>query len=210
MHSDRDATSVGLYAILFGLFYWPIETLIHWEFFSNEDFITLLFHPEANEAWMRLLISGSFIAFGIYVHRIIRIERLLNKELMHQQRKIRQVIDSAHEGYICIDSTSVITDWNPMAEKMFGWSRSEAIGKPLLDTIVPDRFHKAHHLGMQTYLENSTGPWLYRTISTVARNKNGKEFDVEMAIIPLSSGEEQEFYAFIRPAGPLELDSTKW
>lgn len=56
---------------------------------------------------------------------------------------------------------------------------------------------------MKNYLKSSSGPWLYRTVTTTARHKNGNEFDVEMAIIPLSSGDEQEFYAFVRNAEQL-------
>jgi len=210
MKSDNGNVHIGLYAALFGILYWPIEALIHVIFFNQGEFSDLLFHPEPNEAWMRILISASFIAFGYYAHRTIRHEKQLNKILRQQKVRVRKVIDSAHEAYVCIDSRSIINDWNPMAEKIFGWSRSEAIGKSLLETIVPKRFHQAHHQGMQTYLENSTGPWLYRTVTTMGRHSNGSEFEIEMAIIPLRSGDEQEFYAFIRKAKPQEHDSSKW
>jgi len=210
VNSDRKNIHIGLYAIIFGLLYWPIETLIHVFIFRQGGFMELFFTPEPNEAWMRLLVSASFIAFGIYAHRTIIHEKALNKILRQQQTRMRKVIDSAHDAYISIDSDSIINDWNPMAEKMFGWSRNDVIGKSLLDTIVPERFHQAHHQGMQTYLENSSGPWLYRTITTMARHSNGKEFEVEMAIIPLRSGEQQEFYAFIRHAKPEEIDSSTW
>lgn len=142
----------------------------------------------------------------LYAHKAIRQQRELNKTLLLQQARIRRVIDSAHDAYISINSSSVITDWNPMAEKMFGWSRSEAMGKTLLQSIVPDRFHQAHNHGMKNYLKSSSGPWLYRTITTTARHKDGNEFDVEMAIIPLSSGDKQEFYAFIRNSKQMTSD----
>jgi PAS domain S-box-containing protein len=87
-----------------------------------------------------------------------------------------------------------------MAEKIFGWSRSEAIGASLLDTIVPERFRQAHEHGMKVYLNDGSGLWLYRSITTTARHNDGSEFSIEMAIIPLSSGDEQTFYAFIRKA----------
>ena len=189
---------IGLYAIIFGVLYWPIETLIHVIIFKEGLFFDVFFKPELNEAWMRLLVSVSFISFGLYAHRTIRQQRELNKILRQQKARIRRVIDSAHDAYISIDSASVITDWNPMAEKMFGWSRSEAIGKTLLESIIPERFHQAHNHGINNYLKNGSGPWLYRTTTTTARHKNGNEFDIEMAIVPLSSGDEQEFYAFIR------------
>jgi PAS domain S-box-containing protein len=198
MRFDFKADRIGLLAIAFGLFYWPLETLIHVTIFDEENFTEALLSPSADEVWMRLLISLSFIAFGIYAHRTIRQQQDMNKLLQQQKVRARSVIESAHDAYVCIDTNSVITDWNPRAEKMFGWSRSDMIGKTLLETIIPERFHQAHQHGMQTYLINGNGPWLYKTVTTSARHKHGSELQVEMAIIPLSSNEQQEFYAFIR------------
>ena len=200
MQFDFKEESVGLLAIAFGLLYWPLETLIHVAIFDEENFTEALLSPSVDEAWMRLLISLSFIAFGIYAHRAIRKQQDMNKLLQQQKVRARSVIESAHDAYVCIDTNSIITDWNPRAEQMFGWSRSEAVGKTLLETIIPERFHRAHQHGIETYLANSNGPWLYKTVTTSARHKHGSEIQVEMAIIPLSSDKQQEFYTFIRKA----------
>jgi len=198
MRFDFKEDRVGLLAITFGILYWPLETLIHSTIFNEGDFTAIFFYPDADEAWMRLLISLSFIAFGIYAHRAILQQRDLNK-LLHQQKiRARSVIESAHDAYICIDTNSIITDWNSQSEMMFGWNRSDVIGKSLLGTIIPQRFHQAHQHGINNYLINSNGPWLYRTVSTSANHKQGHEIQIEMAIIPLSSGKQQEFFAFIR------------
>ncbi len=189
---------VGLLAITFGLFYWPLEALIRVTCFGGSSFSEAFLSPSADEVWMRLLISLSFIAFGIYAHRAIRQQRNMNKLLLLQKARARSVIESAHDAYVCIDTSSVITDWNPRAEKMFGWSRSDAVGKTLFETIIPERFHQAHQHGIHTYLLNGNGPWLYKTVTTSARHKHGSEIQVELAIIPLSGDEKQEFYAFIR------------
>jgi len=188
--------NIGRYAIVFGILYWPIETLIHLFVFSEGSFIDLFF-PETHEVWMRLLISASFIAFGIYANRAILHQQELNQTMMTQRNQLRRVIDSAHDAYISINDKSIIIDWNPAAEKIFGWSRSEAIGMPLVETIVPDRFHQAHQHGMKVYLKDGNGPWLYRTLTTIARDSSGNEFDIEMAIVPINSGNELTFYAFI-------------
>jgi len=193
-HSSR----IGIYAMIFGALYWPFEALIHVVVFKEGAFIDLLL-PEPHEAWMRLLVATSFIAFGIYANRVIRHQRELNQAIKRQQKQLRKVIDSAHDAYVSIDSESVITDWNPTAEKLFGWERDEAVGKTLMQTIVPDRFHHAHDFGMKTYLRDGSGPWLYRNVATTARTKDGREINVEMAIVPINIGDERIFYAFIRP-----------
>ncbi len=199
-HSSR----IGLYAIAFGILYWPFETLVHLFIFSEGTFLELFF-PEIHEVWMRLVVSSSFIAFGLYANRVIGEQKQLNQAIQRQQKQLRRVIDSAHDAYVSINSSSIITDWNPTAEKMFGWTRKEAIGKTLMETIVPDRFHQAHAFGMKTYLKDGSGPWLYRNVATTARSKDGRELNVEMAIVPINIGDERIFYAFIRPATTLKL-----
>jgi len=198
MKFDFREDRVGLLAIAFGLLYWPLETLIHVTIFDEGGFVETFLYPSANEAWMRLLISLSFIAFGVYAHRAIQQQRDMNKLLRQQKARARSVIESAHDAYVCIDTNSVIIDWNPRAEKMFGCARSEAIGKPLLETLIPERFHQEHQYGIQNCLDSSNGPWLYRTVTTTACHRKGHEIQVEMAIVPLSSKDKQEFYSFIR------------
>jgi len=191
--------NIGRYAIIFGILYWPLETLIHLFIFSEGTFFDLFF-PEIHEVWMRLLISASFIAFGIYANRAIIEQQELNEAMRTQRNQLRRVIDSAHDAYVSINAESIITDWNPAAEKIFGWSRKEAIGLPLVETIVPEQFHQAHKHGMDVYLKDGSGPWLYRTLTTTARDSDGNEFDIEMAIVPINSGNELTFYAFIHKA----------
>ncbi len=188
--------NIGRYAIIFGIIYWPFESLIHVFVFSEGSFLELLF-PEIHEVWMRLLISASFIAFGIYANRAIQQQQELNEAMTTQRNQLRRVIDSAHDAYVSINAESIIIDWNPTAEKIFGWSRTEAIGMPLVETIVPERFHQAHHHGMNIYLKDGSGPWLYRTLTTTARDRSGNEFDIEMAIVPINNSNELTFYAFI-------------
>jgi len=199
--NTRDANlNIGTYAIFFGILYWPFETLIHLFIFSEGTFLELLF-PEIHEVWMRLLISASFIAFGTYANRAIVQQQELNHTMQQQRNQLRRVIDSAHDAYISIDANSIIIDWNPSAEKIFGWSRAEAVGLSLIETIVPERFHQAHQHGMNIYLKDGSGPWLYRTLTTTARDRDGREFSVEMSIVPINNGNELTFYAFMHRAG---------
>ena len=191
--------NIGRYAIVFGILYWPFETLVHLFIFSEGTFLELFF-PEIHEVWMRLLISASFIAFGIYANRAIVHQQELNESVRQQRNQLRRVIDSAHDAYVSIDSNGIIIDWNPSAEKIFGWSHAEAVDSPLIETIVPERFHQAHLHGMNVYLKDGSGPWLYRTLTTTARDKEGHEFSVEMSIVPINSGNELTFYAFMHRA----------
>ena len=46
-------------------------------------------------------------------------------------------MDNAYDAFVGMDEAGLISDWNPQAEKIFGWSRQEALGRSLAETIVP-------------------------------------------------------------------------
>ena len=53
-----------------------------------------------------------------------------------------------------MDTDGLITAWNPAAEATFGWTREEAIGRMVSQTIIPPQFREAHEEGMKRYLRS--------------------------------------------------------
>lgn len=117
--------------------------------------------------------------------------------LRETQRRTRLIIDRAYDAFVAIDHDSVITDWNSEAEATFGWTREEALGKKLTETIIPDRFRKAHAAGLERYLKIGHGPVLNQRIEIPAVHKDGHEFPVELAVFPLVVGDTPSFCAFL-------------
>src|SRR5690606_5774025 len=54
---------------------------------------------------------------------------------------INTIIETAHDAFIGMDLNGLVTDWNTQAERMFGWRRHEAIGRPLAELVLPRRYH---------------------------------------------------------------------
>lgn len=62
------------------------------------------------------------------------------------------LIANAGEAFIVADADGVIRFWNAAAERMFGYSREQALGEPL-DLIVPDKLRRAHWDGYRRVME---------------------------------------------------------
>ena len=62
--------------------------------------------------------------------------------LAASEREMRQILTTAHDAFVAMDGEGVITDWNPQAEATFGWSREEALGRDLADTIIPETYRE--------------------------------------------------------------------
>jgi PAS domain S-box-containing protein len=65
-------------------------------------------------------------------------------ELESSERRYREIIETAFDSYIGTDSNGIITDWNAQADTTFGWTRFEAIGQSLHQTILPSRSQGEH------------------------------------------------------------------
>ncbi len=118
--------------------------------------------------------------------------------LLQSQERNRAIVDTALDGVITIDSTGIVTDWNAQATAIFGWSREEALGRALGETIVPKRDRQAHEHGLREFLRTGAGVILNRRIEIVAQHRDGRELPVELSVSPAKVGDAYIFSAFIR------------
>ncbi len=119
-------------------------------------------------------------------------------ELDASERRYHQILETALDAFVGMDSSGHITDWNAQAETTFGWLRSEATGQMLSDMIIPDRYRDAHERGLRHFLDSGEGPVLNKRIEITALRKDGREFLVELAIYAIGGGSTLRFAAFVR------------
>ncbi|MBD8882325.1 PAS domain S-box protein [Rhodanobacter sp. 7MK24] len=81
--------------------------------------------------------KGQLVGFAKITRDIT--ERMKSQAaIVENERRARAVIDTAPDGFVQLDPAGRVVEWNPAAVTMFGWSREEAIGKELIQLIVPD------------------------------------------------------------------------
>ena len=111
---------------------------------------------------------------------------------------MRAVLDTALDAVISMDATGRVTFWNPRAEQIFGWSREEAVGKPVAELIIPPNKRAAHASGLAHYLRTGEGRLLNRRVEMMAVRRDGSEVPVELALVAVQEGEYHTFSAFLR------------
>ncbi|WP_374074161.1 ATP-binding protein [Bdellovibrio bacteriovorus] len=129
--------------------------------------------------------------------REIKERNLREDELRNNEQRIRAIINSANDAFIAIDSKSFIQEWNPQAEKTFGWSRDEVLGKALPGILIPPSFRDAHFKGLHHFLSSGEGPILNRRIEVPALHRDGYELMVELTVYPIQQQEGVLFGAFL-------------
>ena len=124
--------------------------------------------------------------------------KMAEQRITESEEGKRFILNAALDAVVIIDTESDISFWNPQAEKIFGWTAAEAIGRNLTKTIIPAEFTALHKKGMQHYLETGEGPIMNRMIEVTAVNKAGLLFPIELSIIPVNQEKGKSFCAFVR------------
>jgi PAS domain S-box-containing protein len=117
--------------------------------------------------------------------------------LSTSEQRARLVIESAYDAFIAMDAEGVIIDWNPQAEKTFGFPSSQAIGRTLSETIMPERYRERHRLGLEYFLKTGEGPLLGKPVEINALRADGSEFPVKLIISPVRWADTWIFNAFL-------------
>ena len=97
------------------------------------------------------------------------------------------ILDAALDCIITIDHEGRVIEFNPAAERTFGYSRNEIVGQQLADAIIPPNLRRKHQQGMARYLATGETRLIGRRVEMTAVRADGSEFPVELAIsrIPL-------------------------
>src|SRR5438034_318077 len=110
----------------------------------------------------------------------------------------RAFLDSALDCIITMDATGRVREFNPAAERVFGFARAEVVGKELADLIIPPRLRERHRQGLAHYLKTGEGPLLGRLIEIAALRRDGTEILVALAISATEIDGSPVFTAYLR------------
>lgn len=130
--------------------------------------------------------------------RDITERKLVEKELRESESLKGAILESALDCIIAMDHTGAVTEFNPAAEKVFGYSRAEVMGQELAEMIIPPALRESHRRGMADYLATDEGPLLGKRIEISAMHADGTEFPVELAISSVRLNGQPAFTAYLR------------
>jgi two-component system, sensor histidine kinase and response regulator len=109
------------------------------------------------------------------------------------------VVRTALDCVITIDRSGRVVEFNPAAERTFGYTREQVLGRDMADVIIPAHMREAHRRGMRRYLETGETRVLERRVEVTAMCSDGHEIPVELAITPIRhEGRPPLFTAFLR------------
>ena len=127
-------------------------------------------------------------------------ERLRREEaeLRRSESYKAAILDSALDCIVAMDHEGCITEFNPAAERTFGYGRDGVVGKRLADVIVPASLREKHRSGFTRHLATGESRMLGKRLEMTALCADGKEIPVEIAITRIVEGGPPSFTGFLR------------
>jgi PAS domain S-box-containing protein len=114
------------------------------------------------------------------------------------EERMRSILESALDCVITMDDQGNVVEFNPAAEKTFGYTRDEAIGQLLGDLIIPPALRERHRRGFKHYLATNKSSVLGKRVELTGMRRDNSEFPLELSITRMGSQEPPMFTGFIR------------
>jgi PAS domain S-box-containing protein len=158
---------------------------------------------DGSRFWADVVLNAVYSGTGdlkgfVKVTRDVSERRKAEEALRLSEERSRSIIESAYDAFVSIDVDGRITDWNLQAESIFGWPRSEVLGRFLHETIIPPQFRERHLRGIEHLKKTGEGPVLNKTIELLGLRRNGDQFPAELVIWPMEMEDETTYHAFVR------------
>jgi two-component system, LuxR family, sensor kinase FixL len=127
------------------------------------------------------------------------VEQLVQQlNLVSQKAEVqRGIIDSATDAIITINEDHVIVGYNKGAEKIFGYTKAEALHHDLT-LIIPPPYKEEHHSYVRRYLATRTARVMGRHVQLKAMRKNGEEFPMSISFSVAEIGDDLYFTGIVR------------
>lgn len=135
-------------------------------------------------------------ALGRQVGQIME-RRRLDLDLAENEHRLRSMVASAIDAVVGMDDAGIVTDFNPAAEKVFGYSRTEAIGRRLAELIIPPALRQAHAEGLQRLVRTGESRIVGKRLEVTGMRSDGSEFPMELAVTEIRRS-PRAFVGFVR------------
>lgn len=159
------------------------------------------------------VLSRSDFTKGLVKQHIDELQRIIERQqnelvtaklelaAMKQQEaedRYLALLNTANDAIISMDDRGIIIEWNPAAERMFGYSREQASGCELADLILPASLRERHRSGLRKHLETGKSSSMGKIIMVNGIHADGKDVPVELTIARVQTNDATLFTAFLR------------
>lgn len=119
--------------------------------------------------WIALVLFAA-----VFINKIVQ-------QFLKNEVKTQNIIDSAVDGIITINEKGIIEDFNPAAQRIFGYFPDEIIGKNV-SVLMPEPYHSAHDKYINNYIRTGIAKIIGIGRETIGQRKDKTIFPIELSV----------------------------
>ncbi|WP_298252963.1 PAS domain-containing sensor histidine kinase [Bradyrhizobium sp.] len=144
------------------------------------------------------LIDVSFFAvmgpiLGVIGNRLLR----ETEDARYRQAQLQSILDTVPEAMVLIDDRGIMRSFSVTAERLFGWSAAEVLGKNV-SILMPSPYRQEHDGYLDRYRMTGERRIIGIGRIVVGERKDGSTFPMELAVGEAKAGSERYFTGFVR------------
>ena len=121
--------------------------------------------------------------------------------LEESEKRYRVLTETARDGIVSFLATGQVILFNRQAERMFGYSKLEALGMTV-DRLIHEECRSLHNAGVEAYLQQHGGEFLHKTQSVPGRRRDGTRMPLELSLSVAESDGHLFYTAILREPSP--------
>jgi PAS domain S-box-containing protein len=180
------------------------QALAHMAYIGFAYAMVLAIQDADSPAIRWLLAVGTPLIAGLLIYRLLDRLRAQQVEAAESARRLSQseartrlVLDNSPDAFVTLDRDGLIRTWNVSAERMFGWSAAEAIGKPFRALVIPPEFRDRHDERRMALVEIADAV-ATETFEVELQRRDGTRFPAEATVAKVDVQGEILVSGFIR------------
>jgi len=160
------------------------------------------FGPQARQPDADLLAALDVV--GVQLGQVV--ERRRAEESQHRsEQRYRATLQAALDCVVTMDDRGRVIEFNPAAERTFGYRSEAAVGHDMADLIVPPELRERHRRGLARFLAGGAPRVLDRRFEIDAMRADGSIFPVELAITRIDVPGAPVFTGYLR-----DISERRW
>jgi len=100
-----------------------------------------------------------------------------------------QIAENVFDALVMMDEDGKVIYWNASAERIFGFSAEEMMGKDAHKVLIPEEYGEDFKKGLERFKKTSLGPVVGKTLELTAKTRSGEKIPIELSVSPIRIGE---------------------